>query len=153
MINYITIPDTCPICGGKTGIKENEGVKTLWCTNIQCDGKVTKKIEHYCSKGRMEVKGLSEKTIEKLIDWGWLNSIEDLYMLFEYRDEWIEKEGFGPKSVDNILKATGLIENMILGQNAVRKSLIIDTTICVRVLIFRFLFRIRRAVAFPFQRL
>lgn len=101
----LKIPSKCPVCGGDTILKNNDGIETLWCDNKNCDGKITKKIEHYCSKGRMEVKGLSEKTIEKLIDWGWLNSISDLYMLSGYRDEWTKKEGFGPKSVDNILKA------------------------------------------------
>ena len=104
----INKPCHCPICGSDTTIKDNDGVKTLWCTNPTCDGKLSQKIDHFCSKKGLDIKGLSLATIEKLIDWGWLNNIKDLYSLDAHKKEWISKPGFGEKSVQNIIDA---IEN------------------------------------------
>lgn len=106
----IEIPRICPICGKATELKESEGsVLTLVCGNPQCEGKLVNKIKHYCDMQKgVQIKGLSEATIEKLINWGWLTSIIDLYSLNRYRLEWIKKPGFGQRSVDNILTA---IEN------------------------------------------
>lgn len=108
--NYLMPPAICPICGGPTSVHEEEsGVKTLWCDNPNCEGKLVNRIVHYCDmKKGMAIKGLSKATIEKLIDWGWLNTIKDLYELSSHRSEWNMRPGFGPKSVDNLLAA---IEN------------------------------------------
>lgn len=96
----------CPICGGNTEIENNNGVKVLYCANPQCEGKLVNKIEHYTDmKKGMAIKGISKATIEKLIDWGWLDSYADLYTLKDHRNEWILKDGFGEKSVDKILNA------------------------------------------------
>lgn len=98
-------PCHCPICGGDTTIKDNDGVKTLWCTNPTCDGKLSQKIDHFCSKKGLDIKGLSLATIEKLIDWGWLNNVKDLYSLDAHKKEWVSKPGFGEKSVQKIMDA------------------------------------------------
>ena len=100
----ILYPTICPYCGEKTIIKDD----FLYCTNKQCSGMLINKLDHYCGKKGLDIKGLSEATLEKLIDYGWVNSIIDLYKLKDYRLEWITKDGFGAKSVDNILSA---IEN------------------------------------------
>lgn len=97
---------SCPICGGDLEVKDNDGVITVYCANPECDGKISKKIEHYCSRDKgLDIRGLSIKTIEKLIDLGWLNEIKDLYSLEEHKKDWIKLEGFGEKSVQNILDA------------------------------------------------
>lgn len=97
---------SCPICGGSIDIKDNNGVITAWCANPSCDGKISKQLEHYCSRDKgMDIRGLSLKTIEKLIDWGWIGNIKEIYSLSNFRSEWINKTGFGSKSVDNILNA------------------------------------------------
>ena len=96
----------CPICGHIAEERKSaSGVKVLYCTNDKCEGKLAQQVDHYCSNKGMEIKGLSRKTIEKLVDWGWLNSIKDLYDLKKYRDEWASKDGFGYISVDKILDA------------------------------------------------
>lgn len=99
----LAIPHVCPICGGKTEVKENEGVKVLYCTNPECEGKFVNRLNHYCSKKGLDIKGLSEATLSKLIDFGWLNSLVDIYKLKEHKKEWINKSGFGVKSVEKIL--------------------------------------------------
>ena len=96
---YINIPIKCPYCGESTIIKDD----FLYCSNKQCSGILINCIDHYVGKSGLDIKGLSEKTLEKLIDWGWLNSISDLYKLKSYKNDWIKKDGFGLKSVDNIL--------------------------------------------------
>ena len=99
----LSIPHVCPICGEKTEVRENEGVKVLYCTNPECEGKFVNRLNHYCSKKGLDIKGLSEVTLNKLIDFGWLNSLTDIYKLKEHKKEWINKTGFGVKSVEKIL--------------------------------------------------
>jgi DNA ligase (NAD+) len=102
---YLHLPDKCPICGEAAEIKDNDGVKTLWCGNPHCSGKLINRIEHFFSKKGLDTKGISKATIEKLIDWGWVKSISDVFELSKYEKEWKNKSGFGDKSVDNILDA------------------------------------------------
>lgn len=68
MIEYIKIPKYCPICREETIIKNNDGVKTLWCNNPNCESKLVNRIDHYLGKKGLDVKGLSKATLEKLID-------------------------------------------------------------------------------------
>lgn len=95
----------CPICGQLTEIKNNDNVLTIHCVNPDCDGKLVNKINHFVGKKGLDVKGLSKMTLEKLINWGWINNIRDIFELKNYREEWIKQSGFGVKSVDNILAA------------------------------------------------
>ena len=99
-------PEFCPICQAATTIQTSaDGVENLVCTNPQCEGKLINKLDHFCGKKGLDIKGLSEKTLEKLIDWEWVNDITDIPKLKEHRAEWISKPGFGQASVDKILKA------------------------------------------------
>lgn len=103
---YFPFPDKCPVCGEALMlVKSDAGVEQLTCTNALCEGKLANHIDHFCSKSGLDIKGLSKKTIEKLIDWGYINSLVDLFNLRQYRAEWIKKEGFGATSVDKILDA------------------------------------------------
>lgn len=104
-IPLIPIPEVCPYCGSPTEIRKDYDSEVLYCTNPACSGKLINRLDHFCGKKGLDIKGLSKKTLEKLIDWGWINSLEDIFKLQEYRNEWIEKEGFGIVSVDKILTA------------------------------------------------
>lgn len=105
----LEMPKLCPECGGETKVVTSEsGVKQLICTNPACQAKLINQLDHFCGKKGMDIKGLSKATLEKLINWGWVNKITDIYSLNKYKKEWINKEGFGEKSVTNILQA---IEN------------------------------------------
>ena len=105
MIKFLEIPKTCPICGERLKLNNNDGVITLICPNEDCEGKLLNRLDHFCGKKGLDIKGLSKATLEKLMDWGWVETEEDLFTLWEFRNEWIKKEGFGVKSVDNILAA------------------------------------------------
>lgn len=100
------IPNLCPECRKKTTriVQENDS-SFLICTNKECEGKLINKLEHFFGKKGLDVKRLSVATLEKLIDWGWVSNIIDLFELEKYKKDWIEKPGFGEKSVNNILNA------------------------------------------------
>ena len=104
-MNIIEIPKICPICKAPTIIKDNNGVKTLWCSNEQCDGRLVNKICNFFGKKGLDAKGISKATIEKLIDFGWVSRIRDMFDLSKHKDEWKNISGFGEKSVSNILGA------------------------------------------------
>lgn len=108
MIEYFEIPKKCPICGSPTEIICEVDTEVLMCTNEACEGKLCNRIDHFAGKKGLDIKGLSKATLEKLIDWNWVSSPIDLYNLKNKREEWINKPGFGVRSVDNILAA---IEN------------------------------------------
>ena len=99
------IPETCPLCGGKTEIVESNNTKNLACTNTNCRGKLLGKLSAFVSKDGMDIDGLSEKTLETFIDFGWLNKFSDIFSLDKYKIKMYNTEGFGRKSVDNLLKS------------------------------------------------
>lgn len=103
--NYIEIPNICTTCGEELVIENNEGVETLWCENKQCPALFVNRVEHFLGKKGLDAKGISKATIEKLVDWGWIKEIPDVFKLVQYEKEWKNKTGFGEKSVNNILKA------------------------------------------------
>lgn len=104
-IIFLSIPKTCPYCGAPTEIRKDYDSEVLYCPNQQCSARLINRLDHFVGKKGLDIKGLSEKTLEKLIDWGWINSLEDIFKLQEHRNEWIEKSGFGIASVDKILTA------------------------------------------------
>jgi len=105
-IKFLFPPKICPICGAPTEIRESDsGTVELYCSSDTCEGKLINRLEHFCSKKGLDIKGLSKATLEKLIDWGWVTRIMDLFYLHQRRREWIEKPGFGIKSVDKVLDA------------------------------------------------
>lgn len=102
----LEMPKLCPKCGSETEVITSEsGVKQLICTNPACQAKLINQLDHFCGKKGMDIKGLSKATLEKLINWGWIAKISDIYYLKEHKKEWMEKDGFGEKSVINILTA------------------------------------------------
>lgn len=98
-----TFPDECPICGGLTKIVKDKDTKVIVCDNSNCKGKLLGKLSHAVSKNALNIDGMSEATIEFLIERGWLTSIKDIYRLDWYREPWKEYDGFGNKSVDKLL--------------------------------------------------
>jgi DNA ligase (NAD+) len=103
--SLINIPAVCPICGEPTIIKGENGVRVLYCSNPSCEGKLINRLDHFFGKKGLDAKGLSKATFEKLIDWGWVESIKDVFKLQEHKKEWEKMQGFGEKSVEKILQA------------------------------------------------
>lgn len=103
--SLINIPAVCPICGEPTIIKGENGVRVLYCSNPSCEGKLINRLDHFFGKKGLDAKGLSKATFEKLIDWGWVENIKDVFKLKEHKKEWEKMQGFGEKSVEKILQA------------------------------------------------
>lgn len=101
----ISIPDTCPVCGQKTAIHEDNGVRVLFCENEACVAKKIKRFSLFVSRDAMNLDGMSEATIEKLMNHGMIHELCDLFRLERYRDQIVELEGFGEKSYQKMIRA------------------------------------------------
>ncbi len=99
----IEVPEYCPVCGEKTSVKNDNGVETLHCTNGACLAKQIKRFTLFVSRDAMNIDGLSEATIEKLIAKGLIRELADLFAVEQYREEITAMEGFGEKSFENLL--------------------------------------------------
>lgn len=97
------IPDICPACGGGTEIKNDNGVKTLYCPNKKCPAKHIKLYTLFVSRNAMNIDGLSEETLEKFIDAGYIHEFADIFRLDRYEEEIVNTPGFGRKSYDNLM--------------------------------------------------
>ena len=104
-VSYNNIPIKCPICGQPTKIVKENDSEVLCCTNEACKGRLLGKLSHAASKNALNIDGLSESTIEKFIDLGWLNSIQDIYYLSEHENKMKALDGFGKKSVEKLLSS------------------------------------------------
>lgn len=102
--NTITIPSNCPVCGSLTKIKKENNSEVLTCTNPNCKGKLLGKLCHAVSKKALNIDGLSEATLQKFIDRGWLQCVEDIYHLPLYQDKISHMEGFGAKSTKKLIE-------------------------------------------------
>ena len=103
---FLPAPTVCPYCGKHTKIIISEAnIEKLFCTNPNCNAKLINRLENFAGKKGLDIKGLSKATFQKLIDWGWLENLEGIFNLNQYRNEWIKKPGFGIASVDKILKS------------------------------------------------
>ena len=101
----LEIPQECPVCHAKTEIRISEasGTKTLHCTNNECPAKQLKKFARFVSKEGMNIDGISEQTLAKFINLGWISEYADLYDLKIHIRELAQMEGFGEKSASNII--------------------------------------------------
>ncbi len=102
-------PQFCPVCNNQTVISstDNNGrrIEVLYCNNPNCPGKKIKKFTHFVSKHALNIDGLSEQTLEKFIELGWLSSLSDIFSIHKYKDEIVNMEGFGEKSYSNLISA------------------------------------------------
>ncbi|MBQ6623607.1 MAG: NAD-dependent DNA ligase LigA [Mogibacterium sp.] len=98
----LEIPAVCPVCGGSAEIKDEEGTKTLHCVNPDCPAKQVKKFEHFVSRDALNIEGLSESGILKLIGIGAISEYADLFRLKAHREAIVGLEGFGGKSFENL---------------------------------------------------
>lgn len=100
----LNVPTKCPICGGTTYTEGDIDTPTiLKCGNPQCQGKLVNRLDHFCGRKGLDIKHISKATLEKLIEWGWVTKIHHLYDLRTHVNEWMEKPGFGQKSVMRII--------------------------------------------------
>ncbi len=112
--DYGFIPSHCPVCNGKTKLVNENNSTILVCTSDSCVGKLLGKLTHFVSKNAMNIKGLSESTLEKFIERGWLTDFIDIYYLDVNEEEMAKLDGFGEKSVRKLLDAIEKSKNTTL---------------------------------------
>lgn len=111
-----TFPDECPICGGLTKIVKDKDTKVVVCDNHNCKGKLLGKLTHAVSKNALNIDGMSEATIEFLVEKGWVEHIWDFYYLDTYKDEWSKISGFGKRSVEKMLSSIEVSRNTTMAR-------------------------------------
>lgn len=99
------IPEVCPVCGGATEIRSTNDVKSLYCTNPDCQAKKIKSFALFVSRDALNIDGLSEMTLEKFIAAGFIHECSDIFHLDRHKDAIVEMEGFGEKSYENLVNA------------------------------------------------
>lgn len=110
----ICIPGVCPVCGWNTERLKDNDTEILVCTNPNCKGKLLGKLSHFVSKNAINIDGLSEQTLQKFIDLGWLNTFRDIYYLSDHKEEMYKLDGFGKKSIDKLLESIKKSRNTTL---------------------------------------
>lgn len=95
----------CPCCGQKATIVTEHDISTAHCENPECEGTLVGKFSHFCERESMNIRGLSDETLKKLIDHGYLNEFSDLYHLSSHRNEIAKIDGLSVKIVDKLLAA------------------------------------------------
>ena len=99
------IPEVCPVCGGQTEVRQINDVKSLYCTNPDCQAKKIKSFTLFTSRDALNIAGLSEATLEKFIGVGMIHEYADIFHLDRHQEEIVEMDGFGQKSYDNLIAA------------------------------------------------
>ena len=94
-------PDKCPVCGSP--ITRPEGEANYYCENVECPAQVKARIEHFASRGAMDIEGLGSAIVDKFVELGFLKNYADIYELYKHRAKLVRLEGFGEKSVQNLL--------------------------------------------------
>lgn len=101
-------PTVCPCCGHPVEIEHVNNTDTVYCVNPHCDGKKLSLFEHFVSKPAMNIDGLSEATLNRFIEHGWLNTFADIYKLNQHKTDIVKMDGFGTASYNKLWNA---IEN------------------------------------------
>ncbi|MBQ2167953.1 MAG: NAD-dependent DNA ligase LigA, partial [Prevotella sp.] len=106
-VGQLEIPKECPVCHHATEIvtSQNSGTRTLHCTNVDCPAKQLKKFTRFVSKEGMNIDGISEQTLARFINLGWISEYADIYHLKDYIQQMARLEGFGERSAANIMKS------------------------------------------------
>jgi len=103
--NNVEIPAVCPVCGGETEIRQLRDGRALYCTNPNCSAQRVRSLDHFVSRDAMNIEGLSEETLKKFIDNGFIDNYTDIFRLEKYKNSIVTLEGFGEKSYGNIEKS------------------------------------------------
>lgn len=101
--NNIIIPKNCPVCNGITEIRNINDAKSLYCVNSDCQAKKIKSYTHFVSRDAMNIDGLSEETLEKFIEKGFIHEFSDIYHLDNHKDIIVNAKGFGKKSYEKLI--------------------------------------------------
>jgi len=99
------IPEKCAVCGGETEIRTLREGEALYCTNPNCKAQLVRSISHFCSRDAMNIEGVSEETIRKFVDEGFIENYTDMFTIGNYGEKIMAMEGFGEKSFNNLVSS------------------------------------------------
>ena len=115
--NTFKLDMTCPCCGQPLVVKTSSGgTRQLYCENPHCTAKLVRRFVHFCHKTRMNIEGLSEKTLGKFIGHGWIRDFGDLYDLAQHREAIINTDGFREKSYNRLIQSIEKSRHCTLGK-------------------------------------
>ena len=128
-------PEVCPVCGAHTIIKQDKASKTLYCINSNCKAQRLRSFAHFTSRDAMNIEGLSEATIEKFLEQGYLQEFSSFYHLKTYKEQIVQMEGLGQKSYDNLMTSiersrNATLANFIYGLGILQVGLNTAKLIC-----------------------
>jgi len=98
-------PDKCPVCGSAAVVRELNDSKFLYCENPACKAQLQNALAHFVSRDGLNIEGLSEETIKKFMEKGFLNNYTDIFKLGRFKDDIINMEGFGARSYENLTRS------------------------------------------------
>ena len=110
----VKIPENCPVCGGETEVRSIKDGKALYCTNPNCHAQRVRSLAHFVSRDAMNIEGLSEETLKKFIDNGFVETYVDIFKLQNFENQIKNLEGFGEKSYSNIISSIEKSKNVNL---------------------------------------
>lgn len=109
-----TIPDHCFVCGGETQIRKLKDGEALYCTNPECSAQRIQRLTHFVSRNAMNMEGLSEETIKKFLEKGFIKQYPDIFCLEKYKEQIENMDGFGEKSYENLIHSIEKARNVEL---------------------------------------
>lgn len=120
----LKIPTVCPCCRDKLLHRVSEsGAETLWCVNPNCPEKMLSKFVQFVSKPAMNIDGLSEATLKRFIDAGYITRFADIYHLSDFKREIVKMDGFGAKSYEKLIDSIEKSRNVKLENYLVALSI------------------------------
>ena len=122
--NHLKIPSTCPCCGNKLEQRVSDsGAETLWCVNPNCPEKMLSRFVQFVSKPAMNIDGLSEATLKRFVDAGYIGRFKDIYHLNDFKREIVKMDGFGEKSYEKLINSIEKSRNVKLENYLVALSI------------------------------
>ncbi len=112
--NCLHIPEQCPVCGAPTKVVQMNDTKSLYCINDDCPAKKIKAYGLFVSRDAFNIEGLSEATLEKFVQQGFIHEFADIFRLERYKDQIVMMEGFGEKSYNNLMESVNKSKEILL---------------------------------------
>ena len=110
----LEIPEHCPVCGEATKVEQMNDTKSLYCTNPDCPAKKIKAYTLFVSRDAFNIEGLSEATLEKFVQEGFIHEFADIFRLDKYKEQIVTMEGFGEKSYNNLMESIEKARQILL---------------------------------------
>ena len=111
---HLDIPCKCPVCAGATKIEQQNDTKSLYCTNPECPAKKIKSYTLFVSRDAFNIEGLSEATLEKFVQAGFIHEFADIFRLESHREAIVAMDGFGEKSYINLMASIEKARDVLL---------------------------------------